>query len=333
RQHPPPPDALPRARAGSYQEEGERLVLEDGLNWVKAVALAPDGCLALVGGGPDPAVRLWDLAAGRLRYRRQGHACWLQAVAFSPDGQHALTAGGGSWKVINGRRPGGSDFSVRLWDLRRGRLLRTFTGHTGPVMSVAFAPDGRTAASASRDHTILLWSLDSSQPPQRLEGAAEVFGIAFSPTGDRLLSVSWDQATLWDLATGRTIQTLAGHKGPVLALAIAPDGHSAATGGEDRTIRLWSLETGAEIRPLTGHSGRITSLTWSPDGRRLLSAAADGTIRLWEIETGRAITRLRGPQTPVNSIALAHDGRSLLAGYEDGTARLWALPEPQSPPD
>jgi WD40 repeat protein len=54
----------------------------------------------------------------------------------------------------------GSVYSLKLWDVATGKEIRSFTGHTGAVESVA---DGRTALSGSEDHTFKLWDLTAGR--------------------------------------------------------------------------------------------------------------------------------------------------------------------------
>ena len=81
---------------------------------VTAVALSPDGRLAL-GGGLDGTVWLWDVQTGKILATYKSHRNWVWAVAFSPDGKRFASAGGGA--MADGIYSPGDDFAIRVWDV------------------------------------------------------------------------------------------------------------------------------------------------------------------------------------------------------------------------
>lgn len=115
------------------------------------------------------------------------------------------------------------------------------------------------------------------------------------------------------------------HRGAVHQLAFAPDGRSAASAGEDRTIRLWDLASGEEKRRFEGHADEVTSLAFAPDGQHLLSGGRDRSVRWWDVRTGQEVRRFRGHTEGVRAVAISADGRLALSGGEDHTLRLWDI--------
>src|SRR5262249_45033782 len=152
--------------------------------------------------------------------------------------------------------------------------------HTGNVIGVAFAQDGRRLASLSResmlaiggDDTIRVWEVDAQATLPVLRGhTSYVYPVAFSPDGRWIASGGWDSTgRLWDAATGEQVCAPLPHPGVVRSLAFSPDGQWLVTGtdGDDR-LRIWDVATGRvrkEVRRLGTYVGWLVV---SPDGARV----------------------------------------------------------------
>jgi predicted NACHT family NTPase len=210
--------------------------------------------------------------------------------------------------------------------LSQWQPVRTLTGHTDWVTSVAFSPDGRLLASGSFDKTIELWEVATGSEVDTLGPTGYVVSVAFSPDGRLLASGSSDKTIrLWEVATGSEVRTLTGHTDWVYSVAFSPDGRLLASGSGDRTIKLWEVTSGSLVRTLTGHTGGVTSVAFSPDGRLLASGSGDRTIKLWEVTSGSLVRTLTGHTGGVTSVAFSPDGRLLASGSLDATIKLWEV--------
>ncbi|MDZ4163738.1 MAG: caspase family protein [Smithellaceae bacterium] len=95
---------------------------------------------------------------------------------------------------------------------------------------------------------------------------------------------------LWEVATGKEIQSFAGHTSSVASVVFSPDGRFALS-GDDKTLRLWEVATGKEIQSFAGHTDYIKSTAFSPNRRFALSGSSDNTTRLWDISTGKELAQ------------------------------------------
>lgn len=140
---------------------------------------------------------------------------------------------------------------------------------------------------------------------------------ALALLGGRLASAGFDQAViLWNPATGRAERVIRWHQGAVNALASLPDGRLASA-GEDARIAIWGTGEAPEM-VLEGHAEPVAGLAAGPSG--LASAAWDGTVRLWDLASGTARV-LEGHQGNVNAVAFA--AGLLHSTGQDGTLRRW----------
>jgi WD40 repeat protein len=91
---------------------------------------------------------------------------------------------------------GASSGEVKVWDVQTGRELLTLQGHSGVINSVAFSPDGKRLASASRDQTVKVWDAQTGQELLSLKGSG--VSVAFSPDGHWLASNPGGKVMIWD---------------------------------------------------------------------------------------------------------------------------------------
>jgi len=246
-------------------------------NSVDAIALSPDGHIAL-SGSRDETAKLWNLDSGREIYTLKGHNNSIGTVAISPNGQIALT--------------GSSDKTIKLWDISSGQEIRTLRGHSYGVLSAAFSPDGRTILSGDID--LKSWDISTGQEIYTLKGgASNIFDIKFSPDGQTALSSHFNSVVkLWDISSGKEIRTLRGHTGRVYAVNFSPDGQTALSGGEDGTLKLWDIASGYQIRELKNVPD-TRDIVFLPGSHNALSVSyTEPTIRLWNTDTGKEVVKL-----------------------------------------
>jgi WD40 repeat protein/tRNA A-37 threonylcarbamoyl transferase component Bud32 len=338
----------------------ERFALRGHADCVGAVAFAPDGASlatagwdglvklwdarrrpeydALVSDGyrlafsPDSrvlasssrALRLWEVATGRLLRVLETNPAGDVIVVFSPDGKTLATAG--------------IDAKVKLWDTRTWSCRAVLTGHAAKVWTLAFSPDGRTLASGGGMPTtpgeIRLWDVDTGRPKATWRpGSYTVRALAFAPDGRRLAASFLFQGPprpavrFLDPESGRMIGELAAEVVVPDWVAFAPDGATIATGRSDRVVRLWDASTGRLRHVMPGHKTVIYHGTFAPDGKTLATASWDGTARLWHVATGQELLTLPAPGGLVWSVAFAPDGRTMAvgsgSGSQGGRVTLW----------
>lgn len=207
-------------------------------------------------------------------------------------------------------------------------VLHILEGHTAPIMSLAFSPDGQTLASggSENDGNIYVWNVDSGRRIRRNRiQNGRVTAIAIAAEGGLIISSS-DVAgvSLWEWQN-RNRKTnklwVLGHQNNILSLAVTPDSQVLISGGLDG-IFVWDLRTMKPIYRLVRFE-LINALAIHPNGYILASGGQNGTIKLWNLRTGEVSSTIDAHTETIDNLAFTPDGEILISGSRDRTIKLW----------
>ena len=302
---------------------GGRIEVESGhrlRGWTGAaplLAFSPDGKRLLAGSPSGGTACLWDAATGKLLHKRS-LAGRVASVGFLATGE-AVTA------ILEA-----DTGVVRLWDVGRGQETIVSRGHRTTITALAFAPDGKTLASAAED--LRLWNTATGGQRTRLTMRdCPVRQLLFTPNGKRLAAVG-AAMNEWDLVRKRAVRTWPEGLSAARGLSLAPNHGLAAQGvavayapigpvvAPTDVSELWDVKTDRKVRRLPGKAGFVPRAHhFSPDGRLLLGRGSD--FACWDVETG-LIAFAVADWPEVGGVAFSPDGRTVAVSGRDSVV-VW----------
>lgn len=244
-----------------------------------------------------------------------------------------------------------------------GQLVQQFTGHHGPVIQVAFTPDGKSALSSGEDSTVRQWDLLTGKELRRFEGHSDHVGrLNVAASGRSFVTGSLDHTVrLWDLDSGREVHRF-DLDSECVSACISPDGRFCVCASYHGGPWVYSTTTFQQIDSFhgeglyasawcannrlfaTGGWDRIThvfstatlkevahlpqdqqvyAIAFSLDSRLLLSSGVGHAVHLWDVQSGRELHRFDAGEV-VRSVAFTPDNRFVLAAGGEREFVLWS---------
>jgi len=198
------------------------------------------------------------------------------------------------------------------------RTVQVLDAHTDEVWHVQWSPDGARLATASADHTAIIWRWAGEE--------TDAADVGASPTERNLLGEG---------AEGRGGQSahrqleilyrLEGHKKEIAFLAWSVDSKRLATCSNDHNVRIWDAASGKLLSVCERHEQPVTSCSWLPDGKHLVSGGLDKAMYMWDSENGQEVAAFKGSGARINDIAVSKCGGWVFSSSNEKKFRVHAL--------
>ena len=211
-------------------------------NRVTALEFSPDG-KTLASGGGDPSrtgeILIWNLADGNLVSNLPGvHSDVVTGLDYSADGKLLAS--------------GATDKFARVTEVKSGKLVHSFEGHTHHVMGVAIQASGRILASVGADKEIKTWNVVNGDRTGKVGGFnKEITSIHYVGYGDNVLVTAGDKRVkVMRAGSGNpsNVRDLSGVTDVMHSGEVSRDGKTAVAGGEDGVLRVWNIADGKVLR-------------------------------------------------------------------------------------
>ena len=271
---------------------------------IYVLAISKNGKYVLTG---KMGLTLWDIKTGKkLRYYNLKKR--IKAIHMMSDNKHVLLLFDGGNSIIS-------------LDLASGKQDILTKGYFDSL--IATADDKKIVAGSNYGYLTVLEKGDDQKKAKWGSYVHYVNTIAVTKNGKYLASGEYSTPRLWDIESGKSIQTFPGHKKEITSIDINIDKHYLLTGSDDKTLKLWDIKTGKEIRSFKEKTlTSISNVSISPDGKYALASSARD-LYLWNIETAKLKWHVKNVSKGyISTLKISADNKFII-GAGDDTLRTW----------
>ena len=224
---------------------------------------------------------------------------------------------------------------VTIYDIKEGRAVNTILlgNEALYVSSIRLSPDAKTFL-AMIDDRAEIWDSASAAKIWDTSFPNSLFSsypVKYTPAGDSLLLPFDNGYYLWDIQTGKRIQTYTlGRYNSIKGIDISRDSSLLAL-AEPAIIDIYNIKTGVKIQSLTGFTDGPCDYynsaiipRFSPDNQYLLLASSTKSL-LIDMKTKSVINTIHGYPHTLSNVIFTADGQQIVFAYEDGNRSVWDL--------
>eukprot|EP01126_Amoeba_proteus_P015165 TRINITY_DN1674_c0_g1_i2.p1 TRINITY_DN1674_c0_g1~~TRINITY_DN1674_c0_g1_i2.p1 ORF type:complete len:455 (-),score=85.23 TRINITY_DN1674_c0_g1_i2:34-1398(-) len=266
------------------------------------------GEATLVSGSQDQTLKVWKISlqtlTGQNTVTLVGHTASVQDCDLHKNGQLVVSC---SW-----------DSSVKLWNLnstgddnylavesagekskrrkvtpgssgndasQMKKASLTMVGHKQAVSGLEWL-DENSVVSASWDHSIRIWDVESGRSTTTLNGNSAIYGLSVLQSGLFVTAHADRTVRMWDQRQeGKEVYTvLSSHKGWASSVQGNPKNENLfISGSYDNTTKLWDKRSTTPLTTLHSHVDKVLAVGWCSE-KEFASGGADNTLKTYRLK-------------------------------------------------
>eukprot|EP00554_Chaetoceros_debilis_P002082 CAMPEP_0194084746 /NCGR_PEP_ID=MMETSP0149-20130528/14765_1 /TAXON_ID=122233 /ORGANISM="Chaetoceros debilis, Strain MM31A-1" /LENGTH=901 /DNA_ID=CAMNT_0038767491 /DNA_START=99 /DNA_END=2804 /DNA_ORIENTATION=+ len=250
---------------------------------IKTVAINSTGEWLAFGCPSTQQLLVWEWRSETYIIKQRGHAFGMKCMAYSSDGVVVAT--------------GGEDGSIKLWNTSSGFCYCTLKSHTAPITACVFS-NSSVVLSASYDGTVRAHDLHRYRNfrTYTTPTPCQFTSLAVDPSGEVIVAGTMDPFHIytWSMQSGKLLDILTGHVGPVSELTFHPTRGTLASASWDGTVKIWDLYKREGEPESIRHAQDVVCVSFRPDGKEMCTGTIGGLLSVWNVEDCSLICEIDG---------------------------------------
>lgn len=212
------------------------------------------------------SIHIYDYEQDMIIQGFEGNQKVIKSAIVSDDGKYIVSCG--------------VDFTIKLWDLEQGYIVKELVGLPEYSSEISFTGDKSKVMAKTENGFFIVWSMNSGKALWSIDSIAKkVSSFAVSPDNLILATGVKNELCLWSMATGNMLDIVGYHQHTITGLQFHPTKPILFTGSLDNTTKVWDLESKQLLKSIRGGN----NVKLSADGKYLLNGFG-GELRIWNIQ-------------------------------------------------
>jgi WD40 repeat protein len=252
---------------------------------------------------------------------QRGHELAVVTLSVSADSNYVAT--------------GSKDKSIKLWEIKTGREIRSFLGHEMTVTTVRFTPNGKYLISGSNDKTVRIWEVATGKNVTTIYVNDYIHQVATDPAMKYIVVGGYsdsghpDSAMIYDFKTKLLVKKIhVNSRSAGLNIQFSPDGHYLAFGEDNHMVNIYDTKTWKQTYRFQQDEGWcggcLAAFSFSPDSKYVFVGSYKAPLKQYELATQKLVASFEESCPELTSLVVSKDGKRLARASENNIT-VWDI--------